>query len=298
MEVAAALGISVFGGVVSPTITAPIDRVKLLLQTQGENISTGRLSQPYKGVFNCIAQTYRSEGILSFWRGNVPYCLKVIPREGLNFFFKDALSKMVKTNTSNSVSMTVRIAQNLFVGTATGILTTFCVYPLDFARTRLAADVKVEAKNDVDRQFKGMIDVFRKIVAADGIVGLYRGFVISCVGAGLYRGLYFGLYDTFRSTIDYVPPGSLSFLYSFCLGFGTTLTAGVLVYPLDTIRQRMMMRSGEEVKYRGSIDCFRKIIKKEGFSALTKGLSVFLFKSMAGIPILVFYDSYSRNRRG
>merc|ERR1712110_690380 len=168
-----AVAASLFSGLISPTLTAPIDRVKLLLQTQGEIVGSGRLSQPYKGVFNCIGHTYRSEGFLSFWRGNIPHCLKVIPREGLNFFFKDALSKMVKSDPSSTTSTSARIAQNLFVGTTTGILTTFCIYPLDFARTRLAADVKVEAKKDgVDRQFRGTIDVFRKIVAADGVAGL------------------------------------------------------------------------------------------------------------------------------
>lgn len=44
------------------------------------------------------------------------------------------------------------------------------VYPLDFARTRLAADI---GKGSADRQFNGMVDCLMKIKTSDGINGLY-----------------------------------------------------------------------------------------------------------------------------
>ena len=88
---------------------------------------------------------------------------------------------------------------------------------------------------------------------ADGIAGLYRGFVISCVGIVVYRGLYFGLFDT----VTPLMPANLkdNFAANFLLGWAVTITAGVASYPIDTIRRRMMMTSGEAVKYKGSMDC-------------------------------------------
>jgi solute carrier family 25 (adenine nucleotide translocator) protein 4/5/6/31 len=65
------------------------------------------------------------------------------------------------------------------------------VYSLDYARTRLANDAK-SGKGGGERQFNGLLDVYRKTLATDGIAGLYRGFVVSCVGIVVYRGLYFG----------------------------------------------------------------------------------------------------------
>lgn len=69
------------------------------------------------------------------------------------------------------------------------------VYSLDYARTRLANDAK-SAKGGGSRQFNGLVDVYRKTLASDGIAGLYRGFVPSVVGIIVYRGLYFGVYDS------------------------------------------------------------------------------------------------------
>lgn len=49
--------------VISTTVTAPLERVKLLVQTQGEIVIAGRLSEPYNGVIDCALRTYRTEGI-------------------------------------------------------------------------------------------------------------------------------------------------------------------------------------------------------------------------------------------
>ena len=87
----------------------------------------------------------------------------------------------------------------------------------------------------------------------DGVAGLYRGFVISCVGIIIYRGLYFGLFDTVTPML----PENLkdNFYANFLVGWVVTVGAGIASYPVDTIRRRMMMTSGEAVKYNGSIDC-------------------------------------------
>ena len=87
-----------------------------------------------------------------------------------------------------------------------------------------------------------MVDVYRKTFASDGIGGLYRGFVISCVGIFVYRGFYFGMYDTLKPIFL---GENANLLLSFCLGYGVTVTAGLISYPIDTIRRRMMMTSGE-----------------------------------------------------
>lgn len=117
------------------------------------------------------------------------------------------------------------------------------VYSLDYARTRLGNDSKSAAKGG-ERQFNGLIDVYRKTLASDGIAGLYRGFMPSVVGIIVYRGLYFGMYDSLKPVV-LVGPLEGNFLASFALGWTVTTGAGVASYPLDTIRRRMMMTSGE-----------------------------------------------------
>ncbi|KAK1388875.1 ADP/ATP translocase [Heracleum sosnowskyi] len=80
------------GGVsaaVSKTAAAPIERVKLLIQNQGEMIKDGRLSEPYKGISYCFARTIKDEGVISLWRGNTANVIRYFPTQALNFAFKD-----------------------------------------------------------------------------------------------------------------------------------------------------------------------------------------------------------------
>nr|POF23719.1 adp,atp carrier protein, mitochondrial [Quercus suber] len=53
-------------------LTAPIGRVKLLIQCQDEMIKSGRLPKPYKGIVNCFGRTISNEGFISLWRGYIP----------------------------------------------------------------------------------------------------------------------------------------------------------------------------------------------------------------------------------
>lgn len=89
-----------------------------------------------------------------------------------------------------------------------------------------------------------MVDVYKKTLASDGIAGLYRGFGPSVLGIVVYRGLYFGMYDSIKPVL-LVGPLEGSFIASFLLGWTVTTGAGIASYPLDTIRRRMMMTSGE-----------------------------------------------------
>lgn len=89
---------------------------------------------------------------------------------------------------------------NIASGGAAGASSLLFVYSLDYARTRLANDAKA-AKVGGQRQFDGIVDVYRKTLASDGVRGLYRGFNVSCVGIIVYRGLYFGMYDSLKPAV-------------------------------------------------------------------------------------------------
>merc|ERR1711941_57302 len=131
------------------------------------------------------------------------------------------------------------------------------------------------------------VDVYRKTIASDGIAGLYRGFVISCVGIMVYRGFYFGFYDTLKPMMLGEDAGVL---VSFCLGYAVTVSAGLMSYPIDTIRRRMMMTSGEAVKYNGSLDCTMQIMKSEGVTSFFKGAGANILRGMAGAGVLAGFD--------
>jgi len=273
--------------VISKTAAAPIERIKLLVQNQDEMIKAGRLSEPYKGVIDCTVRTFKTEGILPFWRGNLANCLRYFPTQALNFAFKDTIKAAFKSNPKESYAM--KFTKNIFSGGAAGAMSLCFVYSLDYARTRLANDAKGSAKGGGERQFNGLIDVYRKTLKSDGIVGLYRGFVISCVGIVVYRGFYFGLYDSLKPILL---KEDASLILSFALGYTVTVTSGLLSYPIDTIRRRMMMTSGQAVKYKGSVDCAIQIIKNEGAMSMMKGAGANILRGVAGAGVLAGFDKF------
>jgi len=272
--------------VVSKTAAAPIERVKLLVQNQGEMIKQGILAKPYNGVIDCTVQTFRTEGLLPFWRGNLANCIRYFPTQALNFAFKDKIKAMFKQSKNDPYM--VNFSKNIASGGVAGAMSLCFVYSLDYARTRLANDLKSSKKGGGERQYKGLVDVYKKTLATDGIAGLYRGFVISCVGIIIYRGCYFGFYDTLKDTVLGENAG---ITLSFAVGYAVTVTSGLISYPVDTIRRRMMMTSGQAVKYKGSMDCMFQIIRAEGVVSLFKGAGANILRGIAGAGVLAGFDS-------
>jgi len=269
---------------VSKTAAAPIERVKLLVQNQDEMIKQGRLDKPYTGVLDCTKRVLATEGVYPFWRGNLANVLRYFPTQALNFAFKDTIKALFKT--SKDAPQALKFATNIASGGAAGTMSLLFVYSLDYARTRLANDAKGKGG---ERQFNGLIDVYVKTLKSDGIQGLYRGFTISAVGIFIYRGMYFGLYDTLKPLILGADAGvGLSFL----LGWAVTVTAGLMSYPIDTIRRRMMMTSGAAVKYKNSLDCGAQILKNEGFMSMMKGAGANVLRGVAGAGVLAGFDAF------
>ncbi|KAI8878506.1 ADP,ATP carrier protein [Backusella circina FSU 941] len=276
------------GGVsasVSKTVSAPIERVKLLIQNQDEMIKQGRLSTPYKGIGECFTRTVRDEGVISLWRGNGVNVLRYFPTQALNFAFKDIFKQMF--NQKKGDNYLAWLAGNLMSGALAGASSSVFVYSLDYARTRLSND-SASIKQGGERQFNGLLDVYKKTLKSDGIAGLYRGFTVSIGGIIVYRGFYFGLYDSLKPALP--DEFQSSFLATFLLGWVVTTTASMASYPMDTVRRRMMLTSGAAVKYASSMMAFREIIAKEGARSLFKGAGANIIRAIAGAGAISGYD--------
>merc|ERR1719244_2272188 len=227
----------------------------------------GRLDVKYNGIKDCIMKTLNNEGFASFWRGNFASVLRYFPQQALNFAFKDEIQKQfrVSKNSSNKE----RFTKNILSGGCAGSLSLVVVQSIDYTRTRLGVDAK---KSGGQRQFRGIIDV---------------GFGISCACIFIYRGLYFGLFDSLKPL---VLTESSTWLATFLLGWAVTVTSGVCAYPLDSVKRRMMMTAGEEVRYSSSMACFREIVAREGYRALFRGAGVNIVRGVAGAGVLTSFD--------
>ncbi len=272
---------------ISKTSAAPIERVKLLLQNQNELLKQGRLDARYSGIRDCVARTFRNEGVLAFWRGNLASVIRYFPQQALNFAFKDQIQTVFRA--SRGAGHAERFTKNILSGGCAGSLSLLFVQSIDYTRTRLAMDA---AKNSgAARRFSGIVDVYVQTLRADGVRGLYRGFVISCATIFVYRGLYFGLYDSLKPTLLSENAGMAEL---FLLGWAVTICSGLAAYPLDSVKRRMMMTSGEKVKYAGSLDCFRQVVRTEGASALYRGAGVNVVRGVAGAGVLSGFEKLKK----
>jgi solute carrier family 25 (adenine nucleotide translocator) protein 4/5/6/31 len=274
---------------VSKTAVAPIERVKLLLQVQDAS-KTIAVDKRYKGIIDVLVRIPKEQGFAAFWRGNLANVIRYFPTQALNFAFKDTYKKMFLNNVDKKAQPIRFMFGNLASGGAAGATSLCFVYPLDFARTRLAADVGKGAT----REFKGLSDCLVKIAKSDGPIGLYRGFFVSVQGIIIYRAAYFGMFDTLKVWFG-TEGKQLNFFAAWGIAQVVTVCSGILSYPWDTVRRRMMMQSGrKDILYKNTLDCALKIIKNEGMRAMFKGAGSNVIRGTGGALVLAIYDEIQK----
>ncbi|KAK4402539.1 ADP,ATP carrier protein ER-ANT1 [Sesamum angolense] len=231
--------------VVAKSAAAPIERVKLLLQNQGELMKRGQLQRPYVGIGDCFRRVFREEGVSSFWRGNQANVIRYFPTQAFNFAFKGYYKSLFGCSKEKD-GYVKWFAGNVASGSAAGATTSLFLYHLDYARTRLGTDAR-ECPISGKRQFNGLIDVYRKTLSTDGIAG-----------------------------VDFIEYTMLCFNLSLL---------------------RMMLTSGQPVKYRSAMDAFLQIIRTEGFAALFRGVTANMLLGVAGAGVLAGYDQLYRIKK-
>jgi len=273
---------------ISKTIVAPIERVKLLIQTQDANadIRSGKVPR-YTGIVSTFTRVSAEQGPQALWRGNMANVIRYFPTQAFNFMFKDFF-KAITPKFNPKTEFWQFFATNVASGGLAGAGSLCIVYPLDFARTRLASDVGKE------REFTGLVDCISKTAKAGGVGALYQGFGVSVQGIIVYRGTYFGCYDT---AVGYIweNPKKANFFAKWAVAQAVTAFAGLTSYPFDTIRRRMMMQAGKkEILYTGTIDCFNKILTAEGPKGFFKGAWANIVRGGGGAFVLVLYDEIQK----
>jgi solute carrier family 25 (mitochondrial adenine nucleotide translocator), member 4/5/6/31 len=291
---------------------APLERVKLVKQLGGINGSSLQIAK----------HIYTTQGLQSFWKGNLPSVMRVSGTAAINFVCLDYYKKVglqmlvnrkrnhsdttaattataaatvsgtattqsqqqAQQRTLYSLSRTEQITASLISGGLAGATSTSLLYPLEFVRTRLALDMHHGLRG-------GTRNLVSHILRTDGTRGLYQGYGIALFGGIYYRLLYLGGYDAWKSQID---TSVLPFYQRFAVAQIVSLTAGTASYPLDSVRRRMMMQAGKQKSerlYKNSIDCIRQVYATQGLRGFFLGLGPNLVRSVGGALFLVAYDS-------
>lgn len=239
------------------------------------------------GLIDCMVRIPKEQGFISFYRGNLANIIRYFPTQALNFVTKDKYQQIFLEGVNKQTQFGRYFLGNLAAGSAAGATSLCVVYPLDFARTRLAVDV---GKNG-GREFNGLGDFLSRTFKSDGFIGLYRGFTTSIQGIVIYRAAYFGFYDTARGMMD--DPKATPIYISWAIAQLVTSVAGILAYPFDTVRRRMMMQSGLDATkliYKSNLHCWTTIAKHEGVRGFYKGALTNVLRGTGDAFVLVLYD--------
>jgi len=276
-------------GAVSKTVMAPIERVKLLLQTQDSNpdVLSGKVKR-YDSIGECFSRVKSEQGVAAFWRGNLVNCLRYAPQQGSALAFNDAINDMFPAYNSKTdfwKSFGVKLFSG---GAAGGVANTIC-YPFDYARTRLASDVKKGGG-----QFKGIGDCIMTTVRTQGLSGLYTGWSVTVAGAFVYRAGQLGCFKQIQDLNPYKKDkGFMGGISAFCAVTAARTVVMPFNYPFDTVRRRMMLQSEKPIAeraYKGSFHCFNTVLKKEGLKGMYKGMVPELARGVGGSLVIVAYD--------
>lgn len=258
-------------GAAAKTVTAPLDRIKLLMQTHGIR-ATEESAQRGIGFVEAITKIGKEEGIKGYWKGNLPQVIRVIPYSAVQLFAYEFYKKLFKGK-NEELSVLGRLA----AGACAGMTSTLVTYPLDVLRLRLA----------VDPACKTMSQVAINMMREEGLGSFYSGLGPSLIGIAPYIAVNFCIFDLVKKSLpeEYRKKTEASFTTAII----SASFATILCYPLDTIRRQMQMKGSP---YMTVFDAFPGIIARDGVIGLYRGFVPNALKNLPNSSIrLTTFDA-------
>lgn len=264
-------------GVISKTLIAPLERVKILNQIEGMHQEPPK----YKGVFHTLRFVIKEEGFLALFRGNGANVVRVIPNYGLKFAFNDSIKALVKKPGQSDKDLS--FYQMMMSGTMAGTMQICITYPLEVVRTRLT----LAHDQMTGPPYRGIMDCFRRSVRAEGMSCLYKGIGPTFISGAPYTGLTMAFYEVFKQYFPSNLDGSSTTSSKLWCGALAGLVAQTVTYPGDTVRRRMQTNGmlGTERVYINSWDACKKIWSNEGWRAFFKGMTANTVRCIPGTAI-------------
>ena len=252
---------SAFSGIASAIVTktfvAPLERLKLLKQSQ---LYYGQ--QNYTNLYDSFKFIYKNEGLLGFYRGNYSNLVRIIPAYMLKFPTNEFYKKKLGVNRDTPF-------KQLLGGTLAGLTQITCTYPLDIIRTRMSLD------SHMTNNYTNYITCAQNIAKKEGLKAFYKGFPISGLTYPLYVGLQFFVYEKLCDE------GGI-FGNRFIAGATAGLIAQSLMFPGDTIKRNLQINGIDSTKekYSGPLSCIKNMYCVHGIRAFYAGYGVNMIKAM------------------
>lgn len=281
-------------GAVAKTSVAPLERIKILLQTRTEGFRS-------LGVYRSLKKVVKHEGILGFYKGNGASVLRIVPYAALHYMTYEQYRSWIVNNYS---ALGTGPFIDLLAGSAAGGTAVLCTYPLDLARAKLAyqiVDAKRGSFSNSTRNFlsapayNGIRDVINSVYKEGGPRALYRGIGPTLVGILPYAGLKFYVYEKLKSHVP--EEHQKSIVMRLSCGALAGLFGQTFTYPLDVVRRQMqvenlMPATQGGVRYGNTMEGLATIVRNQGWGQLFAGLSINYIKIVPSVAIgFTVYDT-------
>ncbi|KAF3777405.1 putative envelope ADP TP carrier protein [Nymphaea thermarum] len=211
-------------GAAAKTVTAPLDRIKLLMQTHGLRAAEVTTKKGI-GFLEALTMIGKEEGVKGYWKGNLPQVIRIIPYSAVQLFSYEVYKKLLKGKDEQ-----LSVAGRLIAGACAGMTSTLVTYPLDVLRLRLA----------VDASHKTMAQTFFNLNFTWGIP--FRWIKLEMVYFLLIR-----VKKSLPTKYQNRPESSLA------TALASAALATLMCYPLDTVRRQMQMKDSP---YKSVLEAF------------------------------------------
>ncbi|KAI7730022.1 hypothetical protein M8C21_019973 [Ambrosia artemisiifolia] len=261
-------------GAAAKTVTAPLDRIKLIMQTHG--LRAGQESAKKTiGFLEAVISVGKESGVKGYWKGNLAQVIRILPYSAVQLFAYESYKKLFRGE-DGELSVIGRLA----AGASAGMTSTFVTYPLDVLRLRMA----------VDPGHQTMTNVVVSMLKEEGLGSFYRGLIPSLISIAPYVAVNFCVFDLVKKSLPekYRNKTEASLVTAFVAATVATTTC----YPLDTIRRQMQMRG---TPYKTVLDAFSGIIAQDGVAGLYRGFVPNALKTLPNSSIrLTTFDAIKR----
>eukprot|EP00924_Labyrinthula_sp_SR-Ha-C_P009234 augustus_masked-scaffold_2-processed-gene-17.41-mRNA-1 protein AED:0.02 eAED:0.03 QI:0/-1/0/1/-1/1/1/0/337 len=272
LETVKKLSVGGAAGVIARTTVAPIDRVKILMQTS-HLLGKAEAAQ-HTSITKSFLNIVKTEGIGSLWRGNLTNCVRVIPHTATQFYAFDAYKELIVSsvksyNATRDNDITLHpIVMRLLSGGLSGMTAATVTHPLDVVRIRLQTQKGVNTVRDA------VAHVFKE----NGLRTFYKGYIPAMLSLSPFIAINFATMDTLKKMYFGDEDKNLSKKELQSRNPFATLTLGAIsgiiaqscCYPLDTVRRRMQLAG---TNYTSTRNAFSTILRVEGLRGFYKGMS-------------------------
>jgi solute carrier family 25 (mitochondrial oxoglutarate transporter), member 11 len=207
------------------------------------------------------------------------------------------LSEYLKNTVNGGSPMTIpqKVGASLFAGAFGSFIAT----PCDLVLVRMQADQRPGLAPEMRRNYNGVFDAFRRIVADEGATSLYTGACATMLRAMALNMWMMVSFDTAKEKMAAAMPDASSQKVTMYASLVSSCFTACGTLPFDNIKTKLQNQkaNAEGVKpFTGWMDCFNKTVKAEGVTGLWSGLPTFYFRVGPHAIIILLVSSALRER--